>query len=377
MNCWEENMIQNDAINVMISSRNSAEFDGKSLTEIRKELKKIIESEKIFGEPIFRVWINEHESPQSFNETIWNKCLDEARKADIILVLYNGESGWVKPGGSIGICHAEVIEAVETARGKVWPLPIGENAIDEYDSSEQAIADREFQRYMQENELFSSPIKTFRELKKQTKEAMQNAVVKLIQRGVFEVSRSKNNKGIALQWKRMDYRSRSNAITKALKEAIEVTGCGMTDGENHYLEINDQKILLIVHGVPDILSISASKEFVGQPFLVDYQHEKLLEGDVIGPLHVIGTHKTVSETQARNTLGFPDATILKDTFGIYVADNIHKIQMVFITQCNDPSSTKHGFQQFRDWLVESREEQELIQRASSRKNIVLTIAGEK
>lgn len=370
-------MVQNDAITVMISSRNNSKFNGKSLTVIREELKNIILKEKIFGAEIFNVWINEHENPQSFTESIWDKCLKEARDADIVLVLYNGESGWVKHNGSIGICHAELIEAVESARGKVWSLPIGIKEIPDDDKSEQAQADKKFQQYMQEQELFSTSINSIRTLKAKTKEAMQDAVIKLIQRGVFEVSRSKNNKGTALQWKRMDYHHRSKSITQALKEAIQVKGSGVKEHDNYFLTIDGKKILLIVHGVPDVLSIPASKEYVGQPFLSDYQHEIILDGSVIGPVHIIGMHKTVTETQARNTLGFPDATILKDSFGVYVADNINKIQMVFITQCSDPSSTQHGFQQFHNWLIDSRENKEFVLRASSRKKIVLTIAGER
>lgn len=50
--------------------------------------------------------------------------------------------------------------------------------------------------------------------------------------------------------------------------------------------------------------------------------------------------------------------------------------MVFITGCADISSAKHGFRQFRDWLLDSRENGELVRRAASRRKIVLAIAGE-
>lgn len=365
-------MIQNKFINVMISSRNSAAFGGQTLTTIREQLKEMIENEKVFGAEIFKVWINEDENPQSFDERIWEKCLKEVRDADVVLVLYNGEAGWVKQGGSIGICHAEVLEAVEAARGKVWSLPI----IDR-DDLPSGPADREFQAYMQEQELFSAPIRSIKTLKTKTKEALQDAVVKLMQRGVSDAGRSKNNMGTALTWKRLDYSQRSAHIIKSLKEAISIPGSGIDSDGHFYLTLGDQNVLLIVHGVPDTLSISASKEYVGQPFLSDYKYDQQLQDEnVIGPVHVIGTHKTVTETQARNTLGFPDATILKDTFGVYVADNVQKVQMVFITKCADPGSTKHGFQQFRDWLLDSREDDELVRRAMSRKKIVLAIANE-
>ncbi len=98
--------------------------------------------------------------------------------------------------------------------------------------------------------------------------------------------------------------------------------------------------------------------------------------NIIGPLHIIGCHKSVTETQTRNILGFPDATILKDSFGIYVADNIQKIQMIFIEKCSDSHSIRLGFQSFLEWLNRTSEVDNLLLRSKSRKNIIITIANE-
>ena len=93
-------------------------------------------------------------------------------------------------------------------------------------------------------------------------------------------------------------------------------------------------------------------------------------------MHIIGCHKTITESQARNILGFPDATILKDSFGIYVADNIQKIQMIFLERCSDSYSTGHAFQEFINWMDRIGEMDELENRAISRKNIITAIANE-
>ena len=82
------------------------------------------------------------------------------------------------------------------------------------------------------------------------------------------------------------------------------------------------------------------------------------------------------ESQARNILGFPDATILKDSFGIYVADNIQKIQMVFIEKCSDSTSTSMALQEFLNWLVRTNELRKFIKRAESRKKIIHIISEE-
>jgi hypothetical protein len=56
------------------------------------------------------VWINEEEPVVEVAQDLCEKCLQEVRDADIILALYTGESGWVRAGGSIGICQAEFHE---------------------------------------------------------------------------------------------------------------------------------------------------------------------------------------------------------------------------------------------------------------------------
>jgi len=361
----------------MVSSRNNSDFHNRPLTEIRAELKDLIESERLFDKDMFEVWINETEFPQSFDTTIWNACLEQVRKADIIIVLYNGEAGWLRPKDSIGICHAEVLEAANVARGKVWSITL-ENETKETVDAKERKANKKFEAFMKEQELFTKPVTTIEDLTSSVEKALCDAMINLTLRGVREASRDKGNHGESLRWKNMNYDSRSRAIITALKESIEVSGTGSNNNENYFLEFGVYKILVTIHAVPDTLSIASAREKVGQPFLQDFKRSDLLleEDNIIGPIHVIGCNKSVSETQTRNILGFPDATILKDSFGIYVADNIQKIQMVFIQNCSDSHSIRHGFQDFFEWLSRTSEEKNLIQRAKSRKNIINAIAQE-
>ena len=366
-------------INVMISSRNSSNFDGTNLTEIRKEIKDIIEKEKLFGREIFKVWINEEEDPQSFDETIWKKCLREARQADIVISLYNGQSGWIKENDSIGICHDELREALDSGSGKVWAIKLEGCVYNSKTSEQQKNADKKFKEFVEKNhQIFSKPVSNIKLLKKSIKEILNDAVIKLVERGVFEVSRSKSNYGEVLSWKRMNYVDRSNEIVKALEDSIDKKETGFLEDKTYFLQRNNYKVLLILHAIPDSVSIASARERVGQPFLQDFRKNKQLlkDDNTIGPVHIIGCHKTVTETQARNILGFPDAIILKDSFGIYVADNIQKIQMVFLEKCSDSYSTAHAFQEFIDWMIRTNEMEELEKRATSRKNIIETIANE-
>jgi len=83
----------------------------------------------------------------------------------------------------------------------------------------------------------------------------------------------------------------------------------------------------------------------------------------------------VTETQAVRQLGFPDATVVRPPFGVYIADSIQKIQMVFIGTCRDETSTRHGVQRFFEWLEQSGEGELLALRACARARVVQEIAS--
>ena len=109
-------------IRVMLSSRCRDQFpesNGTELSEIRLDLKTAIESQLVFGKSIFEVWINEVAPSSDGTLDSWETCLREVRDCDVLIVLANGNAGWAKTEGDIGICHAEYAEGLALARGKV------------------------------------------------------------------------------------------------------------------------------------------------------------------------------------------------------------------------------------------------------------------
>ena len=63
-------------------------------------------------------------------------------------------------------------------------------------------------------------------------------------------------------------------------------------------------------------------------------------------------------------------------FGIFVADNIQKVQFAFIVNCRDDATTRHGAQRFFEWLAQTGEETLVSERARARARIVCAIAKE-
>ena len=69
-------------------------------------------------ERLFDVFVNEGEAALAGDGDVERHCREQIRKADIVLVLYNGSAGWASQGLE-GICQIELRAAMETAPHKV------------------------------------------------------------------------------------------------------------------------------------------------------------------------------------------------------------------------------------------------------------------
>jgi hypothetical protein len=363
----------------MVSSRCNDAFpqgvaNSSTLTEIRKALKKQIEAVEIFGKNSFEVWINEETAPKGATWDSWDVCIEAVKDCDILLVLSNGNAGWAKNEGDIGICHAELMTGLSQAPGKVWLISLGNVAVDE---TEQGKRNKRFQDYVALQSLFrGSEVRTVDQLNQRVNEALQDAVVTLVQRGVRESSKGRFHSGQALDWNRLDFTGRRDEMLRVLREAILQRNIASEDAGNLFVKLSATEILLVPHAIPAALSVAAAKEMVGQPFLKDHNFSPALTGKRAGPVHLIACHKGATESQATKLLGFPDATVVSAPFGIYVADNVQKVQFALIRECRDEANTRHGVQRFFEWLEQNFEDVLLARRARSRAKIVKTIAGE-
>lgn len=373
-------MAKSSKLRVMISSRCNDRFPQKSgrvLSDIRKDLKKEIEALKVFGEPIFEVWINEDTPPQGGTWDSWDVCLQAVDDCDVLIALSNGNAGWAENGGDIGICHAELSRGLSRAPGKVRLICLGNIATPDTAEGER---NKRFQEYVNKQSLFrGGNVATEADLKARVKEAVRDALIKLAQAGVREASKGRFHSGEALDWARLDFAARQKAMKNVLREAMRQRAGSSTDGEHLFVQLGGVDILCVPSAIPAALTVSAAKEMVGQPFLRDHElSSTLTKGKKKrgGPIHVIACHKGATEAQATRLLGFPDATVVSAPFGIFVADNVQKVQFAFIVNCRDESTTRHGVQRFFEWLAQSGEEALVAERAKARGRIVAAIAKE-
>ncbi len=366
-------------IRIMISSRCNDGFPAgtkgsPALSVVRKELKREIEAQELFGEKRFAVWINEEAPPSGGTWDSWETCLNAVKDCDILLVLYNGNAGWAKTGGELGICHDELSTAYSTAPGKIRLIALGEIA---GDTSAAGQRNKRFQAYVASQSPFrGAEVKTVDELKQRVREALADAVTALVQSGVREASKGRFYCGQALDWSRLDFTQRHERIVEVLRDSLLQRGGAMEEKHHLFIPVSGCEVLFLPQAVPASLSVATAREMVGQPFLKDHLAEPFLTARRGGPVHLIGCHKSVTESQATRLLGFPDATVVTTPFGVYVADNIQKIQLVLIGNCRDESNTRHGVQRFFEWLEQTGEGDELSIRAAARARIVKAIAKE-
>lgn len=369
-------MAKSSMIRVMISSRCNDKFPakgGRPLSRIREDLKKEIESLRLFGRQVFEVWINEAQDPQGGKWDSWEVCMQAVRDCDILLVLSNGNAGWAKEGGEIGICHAEMMTGLNQAPGKVRVINLGRIPIRKGANGRR---NRRFQEYIARRNLFQGFAKDEAELRAEVRKALMGALISLAQAGVRESSRGSPDYGDALSWIRMNFEARELAMRNVLRAAVLARKGSRRAGDNVVARIGGRSVLLVTHAIPAALTVGPAKEMVGQPFLRDHKYYKWLQKERCGgPIHVIACQKAATESQAIKLLGFPDATVVNTPFGVFVADNIQKVQFVFIVNCHDETTTRHGIQRFFEWLAQSGEDKLAGIRARERTKIVKAIVS--
>jgi hypothetical protein len=361
-------------VKVMLSSRCRDAFPkgGPSLTQTRSELKAELEGISLLGEQLFDVWINELAPAAEGSQDSWDTCLREVRDSDILIVLSNGNAGWSARAGDVGICHAELMTGLNTAAAKVRLISLGNISPG---AGEQSSRNRRFQSYVATQSLFRAEVATVDELKERVREALVDALTSLAALGTREARRGRYYTGEALAWSKLDFATRQKQIRDVLIRGFVDNGAEqLTEGAVR-AKFGQREVLLVVNAIPGALSVSAAREMIGRPFLKDHEFEAQF-GSAVGPVHVIGCHQTATEAQARQFLGFPDATVVAAPFGVYVADDVQGVQFVFLQNCRDETMVRHALQRLLEWLEQSGEVGALVDRARSRRRIVSTIAKE-
>ena len=367
-------------IRVMISSRSKQAFPYKgkttsSLSEVREDLAALLQTESLFEQPLFEPWINEP-APASAKD-IWDECMRRVQKADVVISIYSGDAGWAKEGGEIGICHAELEKALNSAREKVRILQV--TPLAQLRRSADGKRDQLFREFVQRQQAFTgAPCKNGEELITLCRQTLREVVAEMVRLGVREASRGKFYMGEALDWTRLDFRTRQQTMESILNETLmeRYKGRALDKPKGLLVTVLGMELLVVCSAIPGSYAIPEARERANQVFLRDWQQAPVLKSNVIGPVHFVACNRSMTESQAIRQLGFPDATIVSTPFGVYVADDIQKMQLVYLANCRDETSLRYQVQRAFDWLELADEKSRFLERAAARARIVQAIAKE-
>lgn len=367
------NLSEIEPLQVMLSSRSSDKvmLQGKlqEMSVLRRAIKAQLESLKMGEVSFFKVWIHEDDPFQPGDADSWEKCMENARKADLVLVLYNGACGWAMDRQQfhdrIGVCHAEMHEALTRAPSKVRAIMLPEV------KAKKKSPDAMFQEYFKRQNILGAQVSIGEEALAAVQSTALAALLSLARQGVGESAKGKFYAGDALTWSRLDFNERRRLTIRTMTKFLQGRGGRPIPKLDNIiaLKIQGEHVAFVCDCIPASMSVAAARELVGQPFLIDHQIAKKLPNEIAGPVHLIACQKSVSESQALRQLGFPDAVLVVAPFGVYVADDVQKVQMVFVANCRDETTTQHRVQRFLEWLSQEREDRFLAKRAAARRRI--------
>lgn len=366
-----------DRIRVMVSSRcrdyKTADGIGFALGDLRQALKALIQDAPLFGHEAFDCFINENEPAKPATRDLWDECMREVTRAHIVIVLTNGDAGWAQQQGDVGICHAELSTALLSGRDRTHAVQLPLTA------ARPTARDQRFRDLVANELAFTGPpAATLDEAIALVRQTLAEAVARLTRGGASLLRKDSYALGEALAWSRLNFIERKAAMEAACAQALrerDSSSGAPVDPTQAVLRIDGAELLFCVHAIPAATSTAAAREMVGRPFLADHRH-LAPAGKLQGPIHVIACHRSATEKQATDLLGYPDATVVATTFGTYLVDPVQRIQLVLLTNCRDQTATRFAVQRLFDWLARSGQRADLVAHAKARGRIVRAIQKE-
>ena len=367
-------------IRVMLSSRSMSRVfappNETTLEDLRRKLQEHLHALRwvLPGEvsgpgltsddPIFDVWIHENDTASSDDNT-FERSLKEIRRADIIIVLYTGEAGSAEGNDQIGICHAELQEAL-ARRGAVVHIV-------ELEPTKQAEDpnDLRFRQYVSDLKRFHTKAENEQDLLAKVRRLLHKAVAELTKHGAR--GRPRLDRGQPLDWNRLDLVSRQRTMRNALTAELGVWPPDPKIKAPVVIELAGRRFGARLDAIPAALSVAAARELVGQPFHRDHHFVSRLSKSQPGVIHLIACHRGVTEAQATRMLGTPDAIAVPSDFGVYAADHVQHIQMFLLAHCADESAIGVAVRRLDEWLRQTDEIDRVARRAEARRQILLAV----
>jgi hypothetical protein len=370
------------AIEVMVSSKVEAPIaTGEKLTEVRRRIAQELTSTPSTQSPLFKVWLSEDEGAGGQDETSWSACMAEAARCQILLVLYNGQAGWLR--GRIGICHAEYLEGVRANPAKVRVVRVECDQLDgtkKAAESSSTTPDVRFYDDLGSVNAFRSSGRTLDEVVNASTFTVWTAVADLVRSGNRAGGRGTYYSPQGITWSSKDYASRAASMRKALLEALTNDGpeAALTPPGLHLVtrQLAGTSVAFRVGAVPGSLAEPEAKAFLEQPFRQEIPLvREIKRAGAVGPIEVVAVHQNATETQIRRLIGRPDTFVARQWWGILASDETTCTQILVLTGARDAVTIANRLGGALEWVRQQGLEEMLVNRARGRTTILDVLAG--
>jgi len=354
-------------ITLYISSRSNTKSVGLEktikLSDLRTKLRDALEKETFLGEDIIEIIIHENNFDADGSQDAYQVSLTKMDKCNIVVILYNGDSGWNAASTGNGICHDEYLKAVDEFSQMMHVINVSEVFPKSKSLAGENEKDLNFQAAVTKNGFSwaeNITALTVDELYKKTISQIKSLIISDLEKA-FKTQKYHVKKstvyGATLQFAQLTYAERADRIMQKLKEKAPVLF---------------PEIILNMDAVPDNMSVSNARAYIGRPFLDELS---IIKGkkEEIGVIHIIAVYGTVTELQVKNLVGFPDLAVNKTTFGFYLWDTTNHIQMFFLQKCINTDAVGQHVNYLEQWLKTSGERANIMNRAKARFSILTAI----
>ncbi len=357
-------------ITIYISSRSKTQSSGLdnniTLSDLRIKLREELEKETFLGEEIIEVIIHENNFAPDGSQDAHQISINKINECNIVVILYNGDSGWNPALNGNGICHDEYLYAVDKYSQMMYMLDVSSVFPRSDKKGLEQQKDLDFQANVEKNNFgreFISATST-EELHEnaltQIKSYILDALEKSFKTQKFHVRKS-TIFGETLHFAQLTYAERADRIKKKLEDSLPAMF---------------PDIILNINAVPDNMSVADARANVGRPFLVELSFIQGKNKNK-GVIHIIGVYGTVTELQVKNLVGFPDLAVNKTSFGFYLWDTTNHIQMFFLQKCINTETVGSNINYLEQWLKTSGERERITKRAEARYSILQAINNSK
>jgi hypothetical protein len=361
----------------MISSQVNQKVAGVRLADVRSKIADRLRDVQVGDTSVMRVWLSEAQGALGQDATAWDACMAEAKRCDVLVVIYTGSAGWVRAGLGTGICHAEWETGFRTTPQKVRVVRFDGPTIAALKQVPPtgSDADVRFFRALEDAQVWRVDASTVDELIDKVVEAVWWAMTDLVRTGRQAGSRGKNLIGLSLKWANLDFESRQGLMIEAVAAALmgDDKAGHKVDGDGGLLvrPLGGADVAFQMHAVPGPFALPEARASLGQPFRLEVGLlAELDEAKAVGPIHVVAVQQGVTETQVRRFIGRPDALVAAQSFGVFVSDDDSFTQALFLSNCRDPDRVSNAVSQAFQWWGQAGLERTLAQRAAARTAIL-------